>query len=85
MEILNLNTKDLNQNEYSINKLTKNKIGALYTFPINYTPNDCLSCEGYPIDFTPEDCLACDGYSLLIEDYLELYKIIGTKFNQPNL
>lgn len=49
MEILNLKTKDLNQNEYSTNKLTKNKIGALYTFPIDYTPKtqfNYLSNEG---------------------------------------
>ena len=64
MEILNLKTKDLNQNEYSTNKLTKNKIGALYTFPIDYTPNDCLSCEGYLLD---------------IVDYKELHAIIGSK------
>ncbi|MBR1626467.1 MAG: tail fiber protein [Bacteroidales bacterium] len=46
---------------------TKGKIGAIYTFPTKYTPDDCLSCE---------------GYSLAIVDYKDLYKVIGTKFNQ---
>ena len=69
MEIFNLKTKALNQNEYSTNKLRKNKIGALYTFPIDYTPNDCLSCEGYLLD---------------IVDYKELHAIIGSKFNKTD-
>lgn len=69
MIINKIKTPQLNQNGYHKNIFTKERIGTLFI---------------YPIDFTPEDCLACDGYSLLIEDYLELYKIIGTKFNQPN-
>lgn len=69
MEILNLSTNQINQNGYTRNTLTREKIGALFVFPI---------------DFTPEDCLACDGYSLAIVDYKELYKVIGTKFNQTN-
>ena len=67
MEISNLKTREINQNGYSKNTLTKDKIGALFTFPINHTPDDCLPC---------------DGYSLQISDYKELHKIIGTKFNQ---
>ena len=69
MEILNLNTNQLNQNGYHKTILTREKVGALFTFPI---------------DFTPEDCLACDGYSLEIIDFKELYKVIGDKFNQEN-
>ena len=45
MEILNLSTNQLNQNGYSKNMQTKGKIGAIYTFPADYTPDDCLSCE----------------------------------------
>ena len=67
MEILSLSTNQINQNGYHKTVLTREKIGALYTFPI---------------DFTPEDCLACDGYSLEIVDYKELYKVIGDKFKQ---
>ena len=67
MEILNLTAKEINQNGYHKTVLTREKIGALYTFPI---------------DFTPEDCLACDGYSLEIVDYKELYKVIGDKFKK---
>lgn len=67
MEIKNLNTNQLNQNGYSKNMQTKGKIGAIYTFPADYTPDDCLSCE---------------GYSLLIIDYQDLYKILGTKYNK---
>ena len=67
MEITNLSTTEINQNGYHKTILTREKIGALYTFPI---------------DFTPEDCLACDGYSLKIVDYQELYKVIGDKFKQ---
>ena len=67
MEITNLSTTEINQNGYHKTILTREKIGALYTFPI---------------DFTPEDCLACDGYSLEIVDYKELYKVIGDKFKQ---
>ena len=69
MEILNLFSNQLNQNGYSKNMQTKGKIGALFVFPINHTPDDCLSC---------------DGYSLLIVDYKDLYKLLGTYFNQAN-
>lgn len=69
MEITNLSTTEINQNGYHKTILTREKIGALYTFPI---------------DFTPEDCLACDGYSLEIGDYKELYKVIGDRFKQTN-
>ncbi len=67
MEIKNLKTNQLNQNGYSKNMQTKEKIGAIYTFPADYTPDDCLSCE---------------GYSLLIVDYQDLYKILGSKYNK---
>ena len=66
MEISNLTPNEINQNDYHKNIFTRNKIGALYTFPKR---------------FTPEDCLACDGYVLKIVDFSELYKIIGTTFN----
>lgn len=67
MEILNLSTNQLNQNGYTKNTLTKGKIGALYTFPTLYTPDDCLPCE---------------GYSLSISDYKDLYRVVGTQFNK---
>ena len=67
MEIKQVIHSYLNQNGYTKNSLTKERIGTLFI---------------YPIDFTPDDCLSCDGYSLLIEDYKELYAVIGTKFNQ---
>lgn len=66
MEISNLKTQRINQNDYHKNIFTRNKIGALYTFPKR---------------FTPEDCLSCDGYVLKIIDFSELYEIIGTTFN----
>ena len=66
MEISNLKTQRINQNDYHKNIFTRNKIGALYTFPKR---------------FTPEYCLACDGYVLKIIDFSELYEIIGTTFN----
>ena len=66
MKIFNLKTKKINQNYYHQNIFTRNKIGALYTFPKQYTP---------------EDCLACDGYILKIVDFSELYEIFGTTFN----
>lgn len=66
MKIVNLTTNQLNQNGYNLNHLTKNKIGFLYTAPVN---------------LTPEDCLACDGYVLKIEDYNDLYSVIGKTFN----
>lgn len=66
MKIINLITNEVNQNGYNFNLLTKNKIGFLYTAPVN---------------IVPEDCLACDGYVLKIEDYKKLYAVIGTTFN----
>lgn len=67
MEIKQVKHSYLNQNGYNKNSLTKERIGTLFI---------------YPIDFTPDDCLSCDGYSLLITDYKELFAVIGTKFNQ---
>lgn len=67
MEIKQVIHSYLNQNGYTKNSLTKERIGTLFI---------------YPIDFTPDDCLSCDGYSLLITDYKELFAVIGTKFNQ---
>ena len=69
MKLLNLSANQLNQNGYSKNMQTKGKIGALFAFPINHTPDDCLSC---------------DGYSLLIVDYKDLFKLLGKTFNQLN-
>ncbi len=66
MKIINLKTNEVNQNGYNFNLLTKNKIGFLYTAPVN---------------IVPEDCLSCDGYILKIEDYKKLYTVIGTIFN----
>lgn len=66
MEILDLKTNLLNQNDYNSNKLTPEFIGSLVTFPINYT---------HP------KCLPCDGYVLKIADYEPLYSVIGTQFN----
>ena len=66
MEIENLTAKNVNQNNYHKNVLTKERIGTLLT---------------YPVDYTPDDCLSCDGYILSIEDYEELYEVIGTSFN----
>ena len=67
MTISDLKTFPLNQNGYHKNMQTKERIGTLFI---------------YPVDFTPDDCLACNGYSLLPEDYEELYSVIGTKFNK---
>ena len=67
MKINALKCPLVNQNGYHKNTLTKERIGTLFI---------------YPIDFTPDDCLACDGYLLDIIDYEDLYKVIGTKFNQ---
>lgn len=67
MKIDKLKTPEINQNGYHKNVLTKERIGTLFIYPIDFTPNDCLSCE---------------GYSLQITDYEELYKVIGTKFNK---
>ena len=66
MNIIALNTNEINQNGYHLNKLTRNKIGFIYTAPINIVPNDCL---------------ACDGYVLKIADYKKLYSVIGSSFN----
>ena len=66
MEILNLNTKEINQNGYHKTILTRDKIGALFIFPNGHVP---------------EDCLACDGYALKIDDYQKLYAIIGKDYN----
>lgn len=66
MELLNLITNEINQNNYHFNKLTRNKIGILYIAPVN---------------MVPDDCLACDGYVLKISDYKKLYSAIGSQFN----
>ena len=66
MEILNLTTKEINQNGYHNNKLTLDKIGFIFTAPIK---------------IVPDDCLACDGYVLKIVDYDKLYSVIGKTFN----
>ena len=67
MTITDLKTFPLNQNVYHKNVQTQGTIGALYIFPTNYTPDDCFSC---------------DGYSLAISDYPDLYRVVGTTFNQ---
>ena len=67
MRIFNLVQNQLNQNGYSKNIQTKERIGTLFAYPTKYTPDDCLPCE---------------GYSLQIEDYKDLYMVVGTKFNQ---
>jgi len=66
MKLINLITNEINQNGYHFNKLTKNKIGILYIAPVNFVPDDCLSC---------------DGYVLKIIDYKKLHSVIGTAFN----
>ena len=66
MEIKNLKTNPLNQNNYNINKQTPDQVGFLVVYPVNYTH---------------ENTLSCDGYVLLIEDYPLLYSVIGKKFN----
>ena len=67
MKVNTLKNPQINQNGYHRNTLTKERIGTLFI---------------YPIDYTPDDCLSCDGYSLQISDFEDLYKVIGTKFNQ---
>ena len=67
MKVNTLKSPPVNQNGYHKNSLTKERIGTLFI---------------YPIDYTPDDCLSCDGYSLQITDFEDLYKVIGTKFNQ---
>lgn len=69
MKILNIKTKDINQNGYHKNILTPSKIGFIFIAPIK---------------ITPEDCLACDGYVLKIMDYKKLYSVIGKNFNSGN-
>ena len=66
MELITLSTNEINQNGYHLNKLTRNKIGFIYTAPIK---------------IVPDDCLACDGYVLKIADYRQLYSVIGKTFN----
>lgn len=66
MEILTLNSNEINQNGYHLNKLTRNKIGFIYIAPAN---------------IIPDDCLACDGYVLKISDYKKLFSVIGTLYN----
>lgn len=66
MEIFNLKTNSLNQNNYNNNKLTPEFIGSLVA---------------YPIDYNNDKCLPCDGYKLKIIDYELLYAVIGKKFN----
>ena len=66
MKLLSLNTNEINQNGYHINKLTRNKIGFIYIAPAN---------------IIPDDCLACDGYVLKISDYKKLYSAIGKTYN----
>ena len=69
MKVNTLKSPQINQNGYHRNSLTKERIGTLLI---------------YPIDYTPDDCLSCDGYSLQITDFEDLYKVIGTKFNQSS-
>ena len=66
MEIIKLSTVKLNQNQYNRNSFTPENIGSLLI---------------YPIEYTPENYLSCDGYILKIVDYTELYSTIGKKFN----
>lgn|SRR5574344_2709334 len=66
MGLNKIKSKDINQNGYNKNSRTPDKIGALFT---------------YPVDFTPDDCLPCDGFVLNIEDYKKLFDVIGNKFN----
>ena len=42
MEILDLKTNLLNQNNYTYNQLTSAFVGSLVTYPINYIPPKCL-------------------------------------------
>lgn len=66
MEILSLKTNPLNQNNYNKNKFTPENVGSLLI---------------YPVGFTPETCLSCDGYVLKIVDFELLYSVIGKQFN----
>jgi len=66
MKLLSLKTNSLNQNNYNKNILTPENVGSLLIYPVGYTP---------------ETCLSCDGYILKIIDYELLYSVIGKKFN----
>nr|DAS73509.1 MAG TPA: tail collar domain [Caudoviricetes sp.] len=66
MEILALKTNLINQNNYNLNKQTPELVGSLII---------------YPIGFTPDKYLPCDGFVLKIIDYEQLYSVIGSKFN----
>lgn len=66
MGLNKINSKDINQNGYNKNSTTPDKIGAIFI---------------YPVDYTPDDCLPCDGYILNKEDYPKLFNIVGSKFN----
>ena len=66
MKIKSIKTNTLNQNNYNTNKLTPDQVGSLVV---------------YPVDYTHENTLSCDGYVLLIDDYPLLYSVIGKKFN----
>lgn len=43
MEIKQVKPPYLNQNGYTKNSLTKERIGTLFIYPIDFTPDDCLS------------------------------------------
>lgn len=66
MKITFLKTNILNQNNYNQNVLTPEFVGSLIIYPIGYTH---------------EKCLPCDGFVLKIYDYENLYSVISTKFN----
>lgn len=66
MKIKSLKTNPLNQNNYNKNSLTPEFVGSLVIYPKNYTH---------------EKTLACDGYVLKIQDYEQLYSVIGKDFN----
>ena len=38
MEIKNIKTNTLNQNNYNTNKLTPDQVGSLVVYPVDYTP-----------------------------------------------
>lgn len=69
MKIDKLKNPTINQNGYHKNIFTKERIGTLFI---------------YPIDYTPDDCLPCNGFLLQISDYEDLYNIIGKKFNKAD-
>lgn len=51
MEIKQVKHSYLNQNGYNKNSLTKERIGTLFIYPIDFTPDDCLSFSN-TISFT---------------------------------